>query len=274
VGQSETATTSAAAAGPPGFAGSGDPQVQQLLAQMEVQWAKAAVQYDTATIGRMIAEDYVSVNSDQIVDRAGTLIPFGVRDSTFTPLYTTDSGTFVRVYGDAAVVIAIGRGAARNNKTGEVYRPLSRYVETWIRRNGQWQVVAGSYQDLQLPKATLMQQLMRAEQDYSDMFKKRDSLAFQRLVADSVIVAAGTDSVETKPELWGDVKGSDVRTNVLHVDRAYVSGGNVGVVNGTIDRTLNDGSALHLRYADTWVYRGGNWRLLARQLVPSTPNTR
>ena len=66
----------------------------------------------------------------------------------------------------------------------------------------------------------------------------------------------------------------NVRTNAIHVDRGYVSGtGVVGVVNGTIDRTLKDGSVVHLRYANTWVYRGA-WILLARQLVPPTTNTR
>lgn len=272
-GQSEIATPPASAVGPLGISGSGDPQVQRLLAQMEVQWAKAAAQYDTMTIGRMIAPDYISVNSDQIYNRTETLVPFGIRDSTFTQLYSPDSGITVRAYGDAAVITAIGNGAVRNNKTGEVSHSLGRYVETWIRRNGQWQVVAGSYQSLQLPKPVLMQQLMRAEQDYGEMFKKRDSLAFQRLVADSVIVALDTSAVETKPELWLDVKGSEVRTNVIHVDRAYVSGGDVGVVNGTIDRTQNDGTALHFRYANTWVYRGGSWRLLSRQIVLAPMNT-
>jgi hypothetical protein len=272
VDQGSTSNAPASAVGPLGISGSGDPQVQQLLAQNEIRWAKAAAQFDTATIGRMIAPDYISVNSDQIFDRTETLVPFGIRDSNFTQLYSPDSGITVRAYGDAAVVTAIGNGAVRNNRTGEVSHSLGRYVETWIRRNGQWQFVAGSYQNLQLPKPLLMQQLMRAEQDYGDMFKKRDSLAFQRLIADSVIVALDTSAVETKPELWLDVKGSEVRTNVIRVDRAYVSGGDVGVVIGTIDRTQNDGTALHFRYANTWVYRGGSWRLLSRQIVLAPMN--
>jgi hypothetical protein len=272
VDQGSTSNAPASAVGPLGISGSGDPQVQQLLAQNEIRWAQAAAQFDTATIGRMIAPDYISVNSDQIFDRTETLVPFGIRDSNFTQLYSPDSGITVRAYGDAAVVTAIGNGAVRNNRTGEVSHSLGRYVETWIRRNGQWQVVAGSYQNLQLPKPLLMQQLMRAEQDYGDMFKKRDSLAFQRLIADSVIVALDTSAVETKPELWLDVKGSEVRTNVIRVDRAYVSGGDVGVVIGTIDRTQNDGTALHFRYANTWVYRGGSWRLLSRQIVLAPMN--
>ena len=260
---------------PTGLTGSGDPQVQQMLGHMEEQWGAAGMKCDTATIGRMIAPEFLAVNDDHIGDRAETLSCLAPDDPNFAPVSNTDSARVVRVYGDAAVITAIGDNAVRDKKTGKTSHNIGRYTEFWVKRNGQWQAVAGAYQNAQLPKATLTQQLMRAEQDYSDIFNKRDSLAFQRIVADSVTFASGTEPVETKAQLWDDVKASDVRTNVIHVDRAYVSGnGVVGVVNGTIDRTLKNGSALHLRYANTWVYRGGTWFLLARQLVPATTNTR
>lgn len=274
LGQSENTRTPASTPGPVRFAGSGDPAAQRLIGQMEDDWGKATLKSDSATIGRMIADDYLYVSRDTVQNRAETLRDIGTVDPYSTPLYNADSSRIIRVYNDAAVVMAIGRVGGRDKKTGEEFHVVNRYLETWVLRDGRWQVVAGAYQDLPLPRATLRQQLMHAEQDYSDMFRKRDSLAFQRLVADSVTVAAGTDSVETKSQLWDDVKGSDIRTNVIHVDRAYVSGnGVVGVVNGTIDRTQRDGSSLHLRYANTWVYRGGNWIPLARQLAPSMTNT-
>jgi ketosteroid isomerase-like protein len=273
VGQSEPVRSISGEPRPRGLSGSGDPEAQRLIGQMEDDWGKATLRSDSATIGRMIAEDYFSATRDTVENRAETLRDFGTIDPNVTQLYNADSSRVVRVYNDAAVVMAIGRTGGRDNKTGVESRYMARYLETWIRRNGKWQVVAGAYEDLPLPRATLRQQLLRAEEDYSDMLKKRDSLAFQRLVADSVTFASGTDSVESKPQLWRDIKESDVRTNAIHVDRAYVSGtGVVGVANGTIDRTLKDGSVVHLRYANTWVYRG-SWILLARQLVPSTTNT-
>ena len=273
VAQSETAQSMASGPGPRGLSGSGDPEAQRLIGQMEDDWGKATLRSDSATIGRMIADEYFSATRDTVENRVETLRDFGTIDPNVTQLYNADSSRIVRVYNDAAVVMAIGRTGGRDNKTGVESHYMARYVETWIRRNGRWQVVAGAYEDLPLPRATLRQQLLRAEQDYSDMLNKRDSLAFQRLVADSVTFASGTDSVESKPQLWRDIKESEVRTNVFHVDRAYVNGtGVVGVTNGTVDRTLKDGSPVHLRYANTWVYRG-TWILLARQLVPSTTNT-
>jgi ketosteroid isomerase-like protein len=272
VSQSENTRLAVSAPGPMQFAGSGDPEAQRLIGQMEDDWGRATLRSDSATIGGMIAGEYFSATRDTVENRAETLRDFGTVDPNITGLTNEDSARIVRVYNnDAAVVMAIGRTSSRNNKTGEETRYVARYVETWIRRDGRWQVVAGAYQDLPVPKATLTQQLMRAEQDYREMFDKRDSPVFQRLVADSVTFASGTGPVETKAQLWDDVQASDFRTNVVHVDRAYVSGtGDVGVVNGTIDRTLKDGSTVHLRYANTWVYRGGAWILLARQLVPET----
>jgi ketosteroid isomerase-like protein len=271
-GHSETTSAISSAPGPHRFSGSGDPEVQRMIGQMEDDWGKATLQSDSATIGRMIADEYFSATRDTVENREETVRGFGTVDPTITTVTNQDSDRIVRVYNnDAAVVMAVGRVTNRNNKTGENFRYVSRYVETWIRRNGSWQVVAGAYEDLPVLKATLTQQLMRAEQDYREMFNNRDSVAFQRLVADSVTFASGTEPVETKAQLWEDVKASDFRTNVVHVDRAYVSGaGDVGVVNGTIDRTSRGGSTLHLRYANTWVYRGGAWFLLARQLVSAT----
>lgn len=251
-----------------GLTGSGDPAVQQLLAQMEEQWGRAATRSDSSTIGRMVAPEYFSVGRDGVADRAQVLSDFASSNPDFTQLYAPDSAVVVRVYGDMAVVTAIGNNAARNKKNGLEYRNQSRYVETWIRRDGAWRVVAGAYPDLQSPKEIMMPRLLRAEQDYTDMVNKRDSFAFERLVSDSVTFASGTDSVERKAQLWSDIKSSQLRTNVHHVDRAYIAA-DVGTVSGTIERSFKDGSTMHLRYADTWVNWGGNWRLIARQLVPA-----
>lgn len=273
--ESHTSTSemSTSVARPASLTGSGDPQVQQLIGQMEDQWAQAGLKYDTVTVGRMIAPEYFAVNNDHIGDRAETLRAFSRSDSSFTPLSNSDSARTVRVYGDAAVVTAIGDVSFRNNKTGEAIHNLGRYTEVWVKRDGQWQVVAGAYQDAELPKAVLTQQLMQAEESYTTMVNHRDSAAFNSLVQDSVIFASGTDTMFTKPQLWSAIRQSDFR-QTHHVDRTFIRG-EVAIVNGTIDRTLKDGSAAHLRYADTWVHRGGRWRLISRQLAgPASRPTR
>lgn len=275
------ATNRPAAVGPPtpapasvavseaSLAGSGDPAVQQLIARMEDEWGRAADKLDSATIGRMTAADYFSAASSRLALRGEILDEFGTPNPNLTQLgYFPDSAVTVRVYNDAAVVTAIGRSEARNNRNGVVFHLRSRYVETWVRRDGKWKVVAGAYLDAPLPKEILLAQLLEVEQQYSDMLNNRDSVVFNRLVSDSVTFATGTDSVEAKPQLWADIKESDIRTNVHQVDRAFVTA-DVGTVNGTIKRGLKDGTSMHIRYTNTWVYFGGHWRLIARQLVPS-----
>ena len=250
---------------PTGLTGSGDPQVQQLLGQKEEQWGAAALKYDTVTIGRMLAPEFFAVNDDHIGDRAETLSGFANEAPNFALLSSTDSARVVRVYGDAAVITAIGDNGFRDKKTGETSHNLGRYTEFWVKRNGQWQAVAGAYQNAQLPKALLTQQLNQAENSYATMVNQKDSAAFGRLVSDSLVFAAGTDSISTKPQLWSAISKADFRLT-QHVDRTFVQG-DAAVVNGTIERAMKDGSTVHLRYSDTWLFLGGKWRLLSRQLA-------
>jgi hypothetical protein len=208
-------------------------------------------------------------SSDGVEDRTQSLNELWTTSSEVSQLYAPDSAMTVRVFGDVVVVTGLDNSAARSNRNGLEFRGQTRFVQTWIRRDGSWQDVAGAYLDLQPPRAKLIPQLLRAEQGYTEMFNRRDAVAFDRLVSDSVTFDPGTGTVETKAQLWGDINDSQHRTSVHHVDRVLVTG-NVGTVNGTINRSFGDGTTMHLRYANTWVYWGGHWRLIARQLVPAS----
>ncbi len=43
--------------------------------------------------------------------------------------------------------------------------------------------------------------------------------------------------------------------------------GDIDVATGVIERTWKDRPADPSRFTDTWAFRGGRWRLLARQLA-------
>jgi ketosteroid isomerase-like protein len=248
-----------------GLTGSGDPQVQQLLGQLEDQASSAALKCDTAAIGRTVAPEYFAVNNDHIGDRGEALSCFAQGDPRFVPMSNTDSARAVRVYGDAAVITAITDFAFRDKQTGETAHNLTRYTEFWVKRNGQWQLVGGAYQDAQQPRAFLTQQLLQAEESYAAMVNQKDSTAFNRLVIDSLVFDAGTDQISTKSQLWSAISNADFRMT-QHVVRTFVRG-DAAVVNGTIERAMRDGSTVHLRYSDTWLFRSGKWRLVSRQLA-------
>jgi ketosteroid isomerase-like protein len=248
-----------------GLSGLGDPQVQQMLGQMEDQAAVAELKCDTATVGRMVAPEYFAVNNDHIGDRSEALSCFAQGDPRFVPMSNTDSARVVRVYGDAAVITAIADNAFRDNQTGETAHNLTRYTEFWAKQNGQWKLVGGAYQEAQQPRALLSQQLIQAEDSYAEMVNQKDSAAFNRLVIDSLVFDAGTDQISTKSQLWSAISRADFHLT-QHVDRTFVRG-DAAVVNGTNERAMKDGSTVHLRYSDTWLFRSGKWRLISRQLA-------
>jgi hypothetical protein len=247
------------------FTGSGDPQVQQLLGQMEEEEAAAVRKGDTATYGRMMAPEFFAVYDDHIGDRAEKLSGTAQQNSRFAWVSYSDSARVVRVYGDAAVVTAIGKFALLDKQAGETIHDLDRYTEVWVKRNGRWQAVAGAYQNAQLPSSVLTQQLIQAEDSYAKMVSQKDSAAFGRMVMDSLVYAFGTNTIRTKPELWNAISGADFR-QTQHVDRTFVSG-DAAVVNGTIERAMRDGSTVQLRYSDTWLFDLGKWRLVSRQVA-------
>ena len=111
--------------------------VEQALMQMERDWTDAAVKHDAAAIGRIIADDWAGTSWDgQTFDKAKSLadLPSGTTASiTLDPMK-------VRVFGDVAIVT----GGDTEKSTDTADNGLAHYVWTdvYLKRNGQWQVVA------------------------------------------------------------------------------------------------------------------------------------
>jgi len=110
----------------------------------EQQWAEASMKRDTATVERILADDFVGLD------------PFGsffgkteelasVSKNVGDYVFAKGNDVKVRVYGDAAVVQGSESWKKRNGERG-------RYVwtDTWIRRNGTWQIVAAV--DVKVPE--------------------------------------------------------------------------------------------------------------------------
>jgi ketosteroid isomerase-like protein len=109
------------------------------LVELEHEWMECVQQRDLARLATILADDYTYCATGH-----GRL----TRQDWLDTLPVYDLHTFslvdpqVRIYGDVAVVVvqmpmtATVRGAARN---GEAL-----ITDTWVRRDGRWQVVARS----------------------------------------------------------------------------------------------------------------------------------
>ena len=110
------------------------------IMELERQWAKAEEAYDPKALNEILAEDFVSQdetgklrNKAQEIASDGEWKPPG-------PEVVDDMS--VRLDDDTA--ICLGRFTWRDRNSGSV-KLQGRFVDTFMRRNGRWQVVANSY---------------------------------------------------------------------------------------------------------------------------------
>ena len=122
------------------------PQVEQQIMQFERDWSAAYLKHDTATIARLLADDYVGTDGRGIVTNRADEIeeaavpkpgspapPFEVLDETVTDMK-------VRVYGDTAVLN--GRVIEKIRTKEKESEIQYRRTTVWVKRQGRWQCVS------------------------------------------------------------------------------------------------------------------------------------
>ena len=114
--------------------------VDETLMQSERDWAQAFVKGDAGTVERLEAPEFVSTAPDgKVGDRALDLKDLKSGNFKAEGMDVTDMK--VQVYGDTAVVT--GLTTIKGGKYGD--QDISgqyRFTDTWVKKNGQWQVVA------------------------------------------------------------------------------------------------------------------------------------
>jgi ketosteroid isomerase-like protein len=115
-------------------------------------------------------------------------------------------------------------------------------------------------------RSSVEQTLLRLEDDWTRALVRRDSAAFDRLLAPRFVYTEN-DQVMTKAQLVAAVvRGADtVETAGNEGMKAYVYE-NVAVVTGwLVVKGRGKGGAFNrrYRYTDTWTYDGVRWRVIA-----------
>jgi uncharacterized protein (TIGR02246 family) len=143
---SRSTTTSSAGAAPAG-AGENDEAGRQAVSQLEDEWAKALEAHDTTFFARVIATEFHgTADSAKTYGRAEVMRD--AADAATQYRDVRDRDREVRIYGNGtvAVVTALGSWTVEKGKRPGQYRGA--YTETWVKRDGRWQVVAGHYSDI------------------------------------------------------------------------------------------------------------------------------
>ena len=113
------------------------PDAEAELRAAERAWLDAYDRHDVEAMRRIVADEFrIVYGNGSVLDKAGTvgLLSPGTPDDPETRQYTED--TTVRLYGDVAVL----QGVYVNEGPNGARR--ARYTDTWLWRDGRWQVVA------------------------------------------------------------------------------------------------------------------------------------
>ena len=110
----------------------------QLTAQAD-RWDKAIVAKDRAAIEANMAPDFRNIDgSGNVADRATFIRDLMDKDLQIDP-YTVEDFD-IRLYGDTALLS--GRTRMTGRFQGKPFTSHYRYIDTYVRRDGKWQVVS------------------------------------------------------------------------------------------------------------------------------------
>jgi ketosteroid isomerase-like protein len=123
------------------------PQVdaEKYIRDSEAAWAESGSTNDASVVKRILADDCVLILEGRATDKAAAIAAAmeGPGDLISNHLdYAT-----VRLFGDTAIAQGSDTWTRQGGKTGHFI-----WTDTWIRRNGQWQIVAA--QDAVMPLST------------------------------------------------------------------------------------------------------------------------
>ena len=112
--------------------------VERALFRLEDQWTRALVRRDSAAFARLLAPRFVYTENDQVMTKA-QLIEAVVR-GTDTVETAANEDMKAYVYPNTVVVTGwlIVKGRGKDGPFNRRYR----YTDTWMYRNGRWQVIA------------------------------------------------------------------------------------------------------------------------------------
>ncbi|MGA9998190.1 MAG: nuclear transport factor 2 family protein [Pyrinomonadaceae bacterium] len=124
-----------------GVNASQDAKAEQELRKLEREWLDAYDNHDVEAMKRIVADDFtITYENGSVLDKAKTvgMLRPGTPKNPDTSQWTEDSK--VRLYGDTAIIT--GKYVFKRRDKDKEIVSESRYTDTYIKRNGRWQVVA------------------------------------------------------------------------------------------------------------------------------------
>ena len=112
---------------------------ERYIRDSESQWAEAVSNGDVSVVQRILADDYIGVDAGDghLYDKAEGVSFIREHHSEFISNHLDD--VKVRFFGNTAVAQG---SESWERRTSEPRRGRFVWTDTWVLRNGQWQIVA------------------------------------------------------------------------------------------------------------------------------------
>jgi ketosteroid isomerase-like protein len=111
---------------------------ERAVLDLEEAWAKAVVKRDAATFKRLLAPRFVYTEDDRV--QSGAELTRDVVSGTDTVTEARNERLETHTYGNTMVIT--GWLIMRGRSGGKPFERRYRFTDTWLKQNGQWQIIA------------------------------------------------------------------------------------------------------------------------------------
>jgi ketosteroid isomerase-like protein len=118
---------------------------ERAVLDLEEGWAKAVVKRDAAMFKRLLAPGFVYTEDDRVQN--GEQLTRDVVSGTDTVTEARNEDLKTHTYGNTMIVT--GWLIMKGRSGGKPFERRYRFTDTWLKRDGQWQIIAA--QDYLLP---------------------------------------------------------------------------------------------------------------------------
>ena len=118
---------------------------ESAVLDLEEAWAKGVVKRDAATFKRLLAPGFVYTEDDRV--QTGDQLTRDITAGTDTVTDARNEQMQTRAFDNAMVVT--GWLIMQGRSGGKPFNRRYRFTDTWLKRNGQWQIIAA--QDYLVP---------------------------------------------------------------------------------------------------------------------------
>ena len=120
--------------------------LEDQIKKQEQNWAQATIKEGAAAVDQYEADDIITTDpSGRVTDKTQDKLDLSSGDFKIQSEELSD--VRVRIYSNTAV--ASGTNIVKGTYKGQDINGKYRFTDTWVKRNGKWQVVASQYTKVQ-----------------------------------------------------------------------------------------------------------------------------